>query len=91
MRASSQWIKPAFFALVLLLACSPTNPTVDAGRVAGGLSINGSPNACSHTSAAPDVVNCGIAVTAANLDAAAGATGFGGNAFIPGGGSISNF
>jgi hypothetical protein len=39
----------------------------------------------------PDVYNGGITTTAAHLDAAAGAAGFGGNAFNPGGGSISNF
>lgn len=42
------------------------------------LSINGQTTACSHTQAAPDVVNCGITVNAANLKAAAGAAGFGG-------------
>jgi hypothetical protein len=57
----------------------------------GAFQVNGATTACSHTSAAPDVVNCGITVSAANLDAAAGAAGFGGNAFLPGGASISNF
>jgi hypothetical protein len=56
----------------------------------GGVKINGGTTACSHTSATPDVVSCGITVTAAHLDAAQGAAGFGGLAYSPGGGSISN-
>lgn len=56
----------------------------------GGLQINGQANAHSVISGAPDVLNGGISITPAHLDAAAGAAGFGGTAFIPGGASISN-
>jgi hypothetical protein len=56
-----------------------------------GLQINGgSANACSHSGATPDVVSCGITLSAANLDAAQGAAGFGGLAYVPGGASITN-
>lgn len=57
----------------------------------GTRTIDGSATACSHTGAAPDVINCGINITGANLDAAAGAAGFGGNAFMPGGSGIATF
>jgi hypothetical protein len=57
----------------------------------GGTRINGQPNAHSIISGSPDVLNGGISLTAAHLDAAAGAAGFGGHAFIPGIGSIANF
>ena len=56
----------------------------------GAMHIAGSTTACSHTSAAPDVVDCGISVTPAHLDAAQGVAGFGGYAYSPGGGVISN-
>lgn len=54
----------------------------------GGIKLGTNTTGCSHTGAAPDVINCGINLTGANLDAAAGVAGFGGNAFIPGGPSI---
>jgi hypothetical protein len=54
------------------------------------LQINEANTACSHTAASPDVVSCGITVSAANLDAAQGVAGFGGLAYVPGGGSITN-
>lgn len=57
--------------------------------LSGGLTINGQTTACSHSGANnPDVINCGISLTPANIDAAQSTTGFGGYAFIPGGGSI---
>jgi hypothetical protein len=56
----------------------------------GGLKINGGVIGCSHSSAAPDVVDCGITVNPTNLDAAQSTTGFGGLAYLPGGASISN-
>jgi hypothetical protein len=57
-----------------------------------GIQLNGAFNtACSHTNAAPDVINCGITTTPAHLDAAAGAAGFGQNAFNLGGASVSAF
>lgn len=56
----------------------------------GGFSENTSTTACSHSGATPDVVDCGITLTAAHLDAAQGAAGFGGLAYNPGGSSISN-
>ena len=53
--------------------------------------MNGIANACSHSAASPDVVSCGISITAAHLDAAQGAAGFGGNAVAQQGiGSITN-
>jgi hypothetical protein len=56
----------------------------------GGLKINGGVTGCSHSNAAPDVVDCGIALSPVNLDAAQSTTGFGGLAYVPGGGSISS-
>lgn len=55
-----------------------------------GLQINQGTTACSHSNATPDVVSCGITLSAANLDAAQGASGFGGLAYVPGGGSITS-
>jgi len=46
--------------------------------------------ACSHSNATPDVVDCGISITPAHLDAAQGAAGFGGNAYNPNIGMITN-
>jgi len=58
----------------------------------GGMGIGSSSTACS--SAVSDgglaTVYCGIPLTATNLDAPAGPTGFGGNAFVLGRGSVSN-
>ena len=56
----------------------------------GAFKLNNSATACSHTNVAPDVVSCGISLTAAHLDAAQGAAGFGGYAYLPGGGTITN-
>jgi hypothetical protein len=56
----------------------------------GGLQIGGLTTAYSATGGSPATLNAGITITPAHLDAAAGAAGFGGNAFIPGVGSISN-
>lgn len=56
-----------------------------------GIKLNGSNTAQSHTGATPDVINSGITTTPAHLDAAAGVAGFGKNAFILGGPSVSNF
>jgi hypothetical protein len=69
---------------------SGAGEAVDTFKISGGLNINGLTSACSHTNASPDVLNCGITLTAAHLDAAAGASGFGGNAFIPGLGGFNN-
>jgi hypothetical protein len=57
----------------------------------GAFNLNGGTTACSHTNASPDVINCGITINATNLNAAAGSTGFGDDAFLPGGGSISKY
>jgi len=54
------------------------------------LRVNNSGTACSHTGASPDVINCGITLDPSHLDAAAGATGFGGLAFNPGGASFAS-
>jgi hypothetical protein len=61
----------------------------------GGITINGNgagTTACSFVPATPPTgvvtIHAGIAVTPATLDAAAGAAGFGGLAFNPGGASI---
>lgn len=56
--------------------------------VVAGINLNGAATGSSITGAG--AINQGIAVTPANLDAAAGAAGFGGNAFNFGGASISN-
>jgi len=56
-----------------------------------GLTINSQSTACSYTVATPSVINCGISITPAHLDAAAGAAGFGGIAFLPGGGSLTTY
>ncbi len=56
-----------------------------------GIQLNGAATASSHTGASPDVLNSAITTTPAHLDAAAGAAGFGGNAFNLGGASVSNF
>ena len=52
------------------------------------LNINGATTADSHTGAAPDVLNGGITVNPANIDAAAGAAGFGGEAFVLAGSAL---
>jgi hypothetical protein len=54
------------------------------------LRINDLTTACSHNGAAPDVIDCGISLTQANLDAAQSSTTFGGYAFNPGGASITS-
>lgn len=59
--------------------------------ISPGVLINSAATGCSHTNASPDVANCGITTTPAHLDATAGATGFGGNAYNPGGASVANF
>lgn len=59
-------------------------------QLTGSLEINGLTTAHSVISGTPDVLNGSIGLTAAHLDAAAGAAGFGGNAFNPGGGAIAN-
>jgi hypothetical protein len=69
-------------------------PTGSTGAVTnllmGGFLLNAGSTACSHTNATPDVVSCGISLTAAHLDAVQGAAGFGGFAYLPGGGTITN-
>lgn len=60
--------------------------------ISPGFLINGlvgTSTACSATSAG--AINCGITTTPAHLDAAAGAAGFGGAAFVFGGPSVANF
>lgn len=64
--------------------------TLTAPGTITGVNLNGGTAAHSVISGAPDVFNGGIATTPANLDAAAGAAGFGGLAFVPGGASIAN-
>jgi hypothetical protein len=61
-------------------------------NMVAGISLNGTRTGVSHTGAAPDVLNGGITTTPANLDAAAGGAGFGGNALSMqlGGASTSN-
>lgn len=60
-----------------------------AALVSPGIQINGLSSGCYATAAG--VIHCAIATTPANLDAAAGAAGFGGAAFVFGGGSVANF
>jgi hypothetical protein len=61
-------------------------------NMVAGISLNGVRTGVSHTGATPDVISGGIATTPANLDAAAGVAGFGGNALSQqlGGASTSN-
>jgi hypothetical protein len=60
-----------------------------ATNLLSGIKINNGTTACSHTGASPDVIACGITLSAANLDAAAGVAGFGGLAFNVGGGAFT--
>jgi len=69
----------------------PATQAVATFLLTGPMTINGESTACSYTVAAPSVINCGISITPAHLDAAAGAAGFGGNAVLLGGGSITTF
>jgi hypothetical protein len=59
-------------------------------QMTGGIPLNNLTNAVSHTNAAPDVLNGNITTSVANLDAAAGAAGFGGKAIRWAGAQISN-
>ena len=43
----------------------------------GGVVLNNTAAACSHSNASPDVLSCGISLTPAHLDAGQGAAGFG--------------
>ena len=54
----------------------------------GGLKLNGGGTGHSVIAGSPDVLNGAIALSPTTLDAAAGAAGFGGNAFNLGGGSF---
>jgi hypothetical protein len=54
------------------------------------IQMNGVATAFSFNSGAGVTWNGGIATTAANLDAAQGAAGFGGNAVVPGGATLTN-
>jgi hypothetical protein len=63
-----------------------TAPTL----ISPGISLNGSSTGCSSTGGATPTIACGISTTPAHLDAAAGAAGFGGNAFVLGGASVES-
>ncbi len=65
-------------------------PVLTAPGLITGVKLNGSATGHSVIPGSPDVFNGGIATTPANLDATAGASGFGGTAFNFGGASISN-
>lgn len=56
----------------------------------GGLQINNLTTAFSYSGTTPVVINGGITISPTNLDATAGSSGFGGTAFIFGGGTITN-
>ncbi|HLY33909.1 MAG TPA: hypothetical protein VKQ07_05205, partial [Jatrophihabitantaceae bacterium] len=56
-----------------------------------GMKLNSSTTGCSHSGAATDVINCGITLTPAHLDAAQGTAGCGSNCYFPGGAGVSNF
>ena len=62
-----------------------------ANAISTGILMNGATNAHSQ-SVSGGVVSefAGITTTIANLDATAGASGFGGNAFIPTGAKLAN-
>lgn len=64
--------------------------TVASAMLASSFQINGHGTGCATTNAAPAVTNCGIAITGAHMDAAAGTTGFGGLAWTPVGASFSD-
>jgi hypothetical protein len=57
----------------------------------GTMKINSQTTAYSVGTGAGAVWNGGITISPANLDAAVGVAGFGGNAIVPGGGAIANF
>jgi hypothetical protein len=69
----------------------PTGAAVATFLQSGGMKLQGQANACSYTVASPSVINCGISITPAHLDAAAGAAGFGGVAFLPGGAAYTTY
>lgn len=56
----------------------------------GGITINLLTTASAYNPTGIGTFNSGISITAANLDAAISAGGFGGTALIPGGGTITN-
>ena len=54
------------------------------------LYLNENTTGCSQTGTSPVTVSCGIPLSGAALDAPAGPAGFGGSAFVLGGGRVSN-
>lgn len=58
--------------------------------ISTGAQINGSSTGSSQSNGTPTVINGNIATTVANLDAAFGIAGFGGNAFKLGGAALNN-
>lgn len=82
---------PLLAAVVFINAGGTLSPTWQLGGASGPqLKNNGGViEACSSTGGATPSIACGITINAANLDAAAGAAGFGSNAFQLGGGSLA--
>lgn len=74
--------------LCLCFSLANFSQTFTAPGIVAGFTLNGFTTAYSVSSG---TLHSGIAITPANLDAAAGVSGFGGNAFILGGASISSF
>ncbi len=64
-------------------------PAATAFPTSGGIAINGQANAYSNLTTAGVVATHKVALSPANLDAAAGAAGFGGLAYIPGVGGFT--
>ena len=92
-----QFIPPSFFgpiwgpgALNILPGCTLTYTGTATANflVTGGIKIATSAVAYSLTN---NTLNSNITITAANLDAPAGPAGFGGTAFVIGGGCITNY
>ena len=67
-----------------------TAPALTSFLLTGSVTINSSTTAYSVGSGTGATLNGGITITPSNLDAPQGPSGFGGTAFIPGGGSITN-
>lgn len=61
-----------------------------APSLVAGVTMNNGTTANSVITGSPDVLNGGITTSVANLDATAGASGFGGKAFVFGGATVTN-
>jgi len=64
--------------------------TFTAPTMATNIQLNAQSTGSSISGTTPATINSGITLSPTNIDAAAGATGFGSTAFRPGGASYSN-